>query len=63
MATPIDKKKKSITPKVFTFDVAFVLQVIAQTKEEAEKICQEQGGYPVSRTQTLKSVSALTPEG
>ena len=54
--------KKEIMPKVFTFDVAFVLTVMAKTKNEAEKICLEQGGYIVSRTQVLKSVSLTQVE-
>ena len=41
-------------PKVFTFDVAFVLQVLAEDEAEAQKICEAQGGYVVSRTQTLR---------
>ncbi len=45
--------KEKIT-KVFTFDVAFVLQVIATTEKEAQKICAEQGGYVVSREQTMR---------
>ena len=47
----MSKYKKPITPKVFEFDVYFKLQVLATTKEDAEKICETQGGFQVSRTQ------------
>jgi len=43
-----------ITPKTFTFDVHFVLQVLAKDKKEAEKICFDSGGYIVSRLQTIR---------
>ena len=44
----------TVEPQVYTFDVHFVLQVIAKSKEEAEQICNAQGGYQVSRTQVLR---------
>lgn len=46
--------------KVFTYDVAFVLQVLAENEKEANAICARDGGYIVSREQTLKSVTDLT---
>lgn len=42
------------SPKPFTFDVAFVLQVLAENEEEAQSICANQGGYVISRKQTLR---------
>lgn len=41
-------------PRIFTFDVKFVLQVLAETEEEASAICAEKGGYVVIREQTLR---------
>lgn len=53
---------KNRVTKVYTFDVAFVLQVVAENEAEANKVCAEQGGYIVSREQNLKSVSeAINP--
>lgn len=41
-------------PKPFTFDVEFVIQVLAETEEEASAICADKGGYLISRKQTLR---------
>ena len=41
-------------PKIFTFDVHFILQVLAENEEEAFTICANQGGYVISREQTLR---------
>lgn len=57
MASTVTNKKKST--KVFTFDVHFVLQVVAENEKEASAMCADTGGYIVTREQALRSVAEL----